>query len=131
MILPVRRMQRRAFTTAISMLTLIVVCALLTIVWDYAARGALRERQAALETRAEAALQSARAWTRLHPAELQSATPVSLPLDGLLPPGAVGSLELQRSREAANIEARIAIELGALHVTRSAHWPATQAAARL
>lgn len=118
-----RQLQRRAFATAISLLTLIVISAMLAITWEFAARSLKRERRMALETRVEAALQSARAWSRQHRDDLRQSGSIKLPIERIMPADATGELELQvDASQPMQVICKLALSLGGVDVQRVAHW---------
>ena len=117
--------RRRGFATAMSLLMLIVIGGLLTVTWTLAARSLKLERRMALETRAEAALQSARAWSVKNADKLRQSGVVKLPIERLMPEDAAGELELRLDRGKPKIiECRLVLALGAIEVKRNVRWPA-------
>ncbi len=118
------RHPRRAFA-AVTLIAALAVAAGLTLVLTRLAAAELRrERRAGLESLAQQALASARAWTRLHAAELD-AQPRELPLAALLPSGVSARLDLRRCGPGRDlIECRLTVERAGQRLRRAAQWPA-------
>jgi hypothetical protein len=114
---------------AIAALALLVIVAV--VLAKCAAIDVRRERTVALESAGEQALQSARAWSRIHADTLDESETVTLPMDGWISPGVTGSAELrlrQGDGEAARVECRLELRRGRLRLTRQVSWPAAEAA---
>lgn len=115
---------RRGVILLFALVVLALSVMFIAIMTTYSAQEIAHERRAMLNSAADQALQSARAWVRANGASLTAPAAREVAIDELLSPGVSGKVELRRAADAVTmVECRVVLERGRTKVTRRAELP--------
>jgi len=126
------RHRRPAYVAGMALVFSSVLLVFLLVLADYATTDRSRQQQALLDANAEQILQSARAWSQRHVAQLVESESLRLPVDQLLPLETSSTVELALLRtdgDPMRVECTLRLQHGQATVFRQAHWSLATAAA--
>jgi hypothetical protein len=127
------RHRRLAYVAGMALMFSGLLLVLLLVLADFATTDVAQQRQALLEAQAEQILQSARAWSQRHLAQLAGSAPAELPIHQLVPSETSSTLELHAAPADDGqtfVECRLRLRRGRASIYRQAQWPlATPASA--